>query len=55
LRMKKQFILSCATLIAIAPVCFSRASPAKPAKSASNETAITDLGKVLPSGSQGRF
>ena len=31
------------TLIAAAPVCFAQASPAKPAKSASNETAITDL------------
>jgi hypothetical protein len=43
--MKKQFILFCATLIAIAPVCFAQTSPAKPAKSASNETAITDLEK----------
>ena len=33
------------TLIAVAPVCFAQASPAKPAKSASNETAITDLEK----------
>jgi len=32
-------------LIAIAPVCFAQASPAKPAKSASNEAAITDLEK----------
>ena len=31
------------TLIAVAPVCFAQASPAKPPKSASNETAITDL------------
>src|SRR5437016_12212851 len=43
--MKKQFILFCVTLIAAAPVCFAQASPAKPAKSASNETAITDLEK----------
>src|SRR5205814_2685491 len=43
--MKKQFILFCVTLIAVAPVCFAQASPAKPAKSASNETAITDLEK----------
>jgi len=43
--MKKQFILFCVTLIAVAPLCFAQASPAKPAKSASNETAITDLEK----------
>jgi hypothetical protein len=43
--MKKQFILFCVTLIAAAPVCFAQASPAKPAKSASNQTAITDLEK----------
>ena len=43
--MKKQSILFCATLIAVAPVCFTQTSPAKPAKSASNETAITDLEK----------
>jgi hypothetical protein len=43
--MEKQFILFCVTLIAVAPVCFSQGSPAKPAKSASNETAITDLEK----------
>jgi hypothetical protein len=41
--MQKQFILFCVTLIAVAPVCLGQASPAKPAKSASNETAITDL------------
>ena len=41
--MKKPFILSCVTLIAVVPVCLAQASPAKPAKSASNETAITDL------------
>jgi hypothetical protein len=29
----------------LAPVCFSQASPAKPAKSASDETVITDLEK----------
>ena len=33
------------TLIAVAPVCFAQATPAKPAKSASNESAITDLEK----------
>ena len=43
--MKKQFILFCVTLIAFAPVCFTQTSPAKSAKSASNETAITDLEK----------
>ena len=32
-------------LVALAPVCFAQASPAKPAKSASNEKAITDLEK----------
>jgi len=41
--MEKQFILFCVTLIAVAPVCLAQASSAKPAKSASNETAITDL------------
>ena len=41
--MEKQFILSCVTLIAVVPVCLPQASPAKPAKSASNETAITHL------------
>ena len=43
--MKKQFILCCITLIAIAPICFGQASPAKSGKSASNESAITDLEK----------
>src|SRR5215510_6662529 len=43
--MKKQFILFCMMLVALGPVCFAQASPAKPAKSASNETAITDLEK----------
>jgi len=41
--MEKQFILFCVTLIAVVPVCLAQASPAKPAKSASNETAITHL------------
>jgi len=45
LRMKKQFILFCVTVIAVAPVCFAQARPAKPSKSGSNETAITDLEK----------
>jgi hypothetical protein len=43
--MKKQFILFCVTLIAVAPVCFGQATLAKPSKSGSNETAITDLEK----------
>src|SRR5262249_8977090 len=43
--MKKRFILLSVTLMALAPVCFAQASPTKPAKSASNETAITDLEK----------
>ena len=41
--MKKPFILFCVTFIAVVPVCLAQASPAKPAKSASNETAITHL------------
>lgn len=41
--MKKQFILFCVTSIAVAPICLAQASPEKPAKSASNEAAITDL------------
>jgi len=45
LRMKKQFILFCVTVIAVAPVCFAQARPAKPSTSGSNETAITDLEK----------
>jgi ketosteroid isomerase-like protein len=46
--MKKQFILCCIPLIAIAPICFGQASPAKSgksSKSSSNESAITDLEK----------
>jgi Domain of unknown function (DUF4440) len=43
--MKKQFVLVYATLIAVAPFCFSQTSPVKPAKPASNEAAITDLEK----------
>ena len=41
--MDKQFILSCVMLITVVPVCLAQTSPAKPAKSASNETAITHL------------
>jgi len=43
--MKKRFILCYITLIAIAPICFGQASPAKSGKSASNESAINDLEK----------
>ena len=43
--MKKPFILCCITLLAIAPVCISREKPAKAAKSAANESTITDLEK----------
>ena len=41
--MEKKFILFCVTLIAVVSVCLAQASPAKPAKSASNETVITHL------------
>ena len=41
--MEKKFILFCVTLIAVVSVCLAQASPAKPAKSASNEIAITHL------------
>jgi len=43
--MKKRFILFCVTFIAAAPICFAQASPSKSDKSASKETAITDLEK----------
>ena len=43
--MKRQLILCCITLIAIAPICFGQVSPAKSGKSASNESAISDLEK----------
>jgi hypothetical protein len=43
--MKRQFILCCITLIAIAPICFGQASSAKSGKAASNESAISDLEK----------
>ena len=43
--MKKRFILFCVTLIAAGPICFAQASPSKSDKSASKETAITDLEK----------
>ena len=43
--MKKPFILCCITLLAIAPVYFIQAKPAKEGKSAANESTITDLEK----------
>src|SRR5438552_2793097 len=43
--MKKQFILCCITLIAIAPICFGQASPPNSGKATSNESAISDLEK----------
>ena len=43
--MKKPFILCCITLLAIAPVCFTQAKPAKAGKSAATESTITDLEK----------
>ena len=43
--MKRTFILCCVTLLAIAPICFVQAKPAKAGKSATNESTITDLEK----------
>ena len=43
--MKKPFILCFVALLAIAPVCFGQAKPAKSGKSAPSEAAITDLEK----------
>jgi hypothetical protein len=43
--MKKQFVLCCITLIAIAPICFGQASPPNSGKAAPNESAIGDLEK----------
>jgi hypothetical protein len=43
--MKKPFILCCITLFAIAPFCFIQGKPAKAAKSAANESTISDLEK----------
>ena len=43
--MKKPFILCCITLLAIAPMCFGQAKPAKAGKSAANESTITNLEK----------
>jgi Domain of unknown function (DUF4440) len=43
--MKRPLILCFITLLAIAPVCFGQARPAKAGKSAPNESTITDLEK----------
>jgi hypothetical protein len=43
--MKRRLILCFITLLAIAPVCFGQARPAKAGKSAPNESTITDLEK----------
>ena len=43
--MKKPSILCLITLVAIAPVCFGQAKPAKAGKSAPSEVTITDLEK----------
>jgi hypothetical protein len=43
--MKKPSILCLITLVAIAPLCFGQAKPAKSGKSAPSESAITDLEK----------
>lgn len=44
--MKKQFVLVCMALIAVAPICFAQTSPSKSDKSASKEAAITDSEKA---------
>jgi hypothetical protein len=43
--MKRPLILCFITLLAIAPVCFGQAKPAKAGKSAANESTIADLEK----------
>jgi hypothetical protein len=43
--MKKQFILYCAGLMAVSPLCFGQATLSPSAKSAAQETEITDLEK----------
>jgi hypothetical protein len=43
--MKKLFIPCCVTLLAIAPICFVQAKPAKAGKSPATESTITDLEK----------
>jgi hypothetical protein len=44
--MKKQFILSCMALIAVAPICFGQMSPSKADKSATKDAVITDSEKA---------
>jgi hypothetical protein len=44
--MKKQFVLVCMALIAVAPICFAQTSPSKSDKSTSKGTAITDSEKA---------
>jgi hypothetical protein len=41
--MKKQFILYCVGLMAVAPLCFGQATRSPSAKSDAQETAISDL------------
>ena len=43
--MKKSFTFCCIMLVAIAPVCFGQAKPAKAGKPGANESTITDLEK----------
>src|SRR5207247_10786963 len=43
--MKKQFVLCYIAFVAIAPLCFGQASPAKSGKSAANDATITNLEK----------
>jgi hypothetical protein len=43
--VKRPLILCFITLLAIAPVCFGQARPAKAGKSAANESTIADLEK----------
>src|SRR4029453_16106220 len=44
--MKKQFILFCMALIAVAPICLGQASPSKADKSATKDAAITESEKA---------
>ena len=43
--MKKTLTLCYIAVLAVAPVCFGQASPAKSSKSAANDTTITNLEK----------
>jgi hypothetical protein len=43
--MKKQFILFCMTLIAVAPICFGQTGPSKANRFPTKEAAITDAEK----------